>query len=73
MSHFNPSWNWDLIIFLYTIFMVSGGYWIGSTIRKSIHEGQLFNEYAKEEELRAIINGLLNEIDGSIADINKAG
>ena len=70
MTLANPNWNWDLIIFGYTVFIFSAGYYIAATISKSLAERALVKEYEKAEELRTIINGLLNEIDTSIADIN---
>lgn len=63
MTLANPSWNWDLIIFIYTIFVMVCGALIGFMARTSTHKSEMFNELEKSEELRAIINGLLNEFD----------
>jgi hypothetical protein len=79
MTLANPTWNWDLIIFVYSVLMFSGGYFVAASISKSIHERALVREYEKSEELREVINGLLNEITygideivSDIADITKS-
>lgn len=70
MTLANPNWNWDLIITLYSIAMFAGGYFICASINKTQRESALINEYRKAEELREIINGLLNEISAGIDEIH---
>lgn len=59
------------ILFLYSAALLAAGYFFGVTVQKFRQERELFKEYRKAEELRAIINSLLNEMSLNIAEALK--
>lgn len=58
----------SLYLAIYTVFVTLAGFYMGRAIEKFQAEKRLHLEYRRSEELREVINGLLNEMSLNIEE-----